>query len=66
MTVEITTGAVIACAHWLVACLRLGWRRSDLDWLEALWWKHHDRFGNLCDEAQAVGAVDPQVRAGKE
>ena len=35
------------CAEWLVACLALGWRRDQLDDLEALWWKHHDRCGVL-------------------
>lgn len=39
--------AVIACGYWLSECLRLGWRREDLDFLEALWWKHHDDQGRL-------------------
>lgn len=30
------------CAEWLAACLRLGWRKTDLDRLETLWWKYHD------------------------
>ena len=35
------------CAEWLAACLRLGWRREDLDFLEKLWCKYHDEEGNL-------------------
>lgn len=31
-----------ACAQWLQACLKLGWRKEDLEFLEALWWKYHD------------------------
>ena len=56
-----TTRAVIACAQWLGTCLDLGWPKSDLDFLEGLWWKYHDRRGNLCDEASAVGAVRKRV-----
>ena len=39
--------AIIACARWLQACLELGWDQSDLDFLERLWWQHHDEHGNL-------------------
>jgi hypothetical protein len=42
-----TQRAVIDCAYWLKACLELGWRKSDLDFLEALWWQHHDDRGEL-------------------
>lgn len=35
------------CAEWLGICLSLGWAQSDLGWLEALWWKHHDEHGQL-------------------
>lgn len=44
---EPTRRATQACAEWLAACIRLGWRRADLDFLEALWWKYHDHRGNL-------------------
>ncbi len=27
----------VLCGRWLAACLLLGWKRSDLDWLEKLW-----------------------------
>lgn len=47
-----TQKAVIACGHWLAACLRFGWRRDDLDSLEALWWKYHDRYGRLVKGAK--------------
>lgn len=42
-----TQAAVRKCAEWLRTCLELGWRRDELDWLEELWWKHHDANGNL-------------------
>ncbi len=42
-----TPTAVRECAEWLATCIRLGWTHSDLDWLEELWWKHHDRTGAL-------------------
>lgn len=29
------------CAEWLAACLHIGWKKSDLDWLEKIWWKYH-------------------------
>jgi hypothetical protein len=31
------------CAEWLSTCLKDGWDKSDLDALEALWWKYHPR-----------------------
>jgi hypothetical protein len=31
------------CGHWLAYCLRIGWRRDDLDMLELLWWKYRPR-----------------------
>ena len=43
---EPTRQAVQQCAEWLAACRRIGWRLEDLDFLEALWWKYHDRRGN--------------------
>jgi len=39
--------ALVECARWLTACLKLGWKKSDLDVLEALWWKYHDHRGRL-------------------
>lgn len=47
MTTERTRKAIQGCAEWLSACVRLGWDKSDLDFLEALWWKYHDSRGNL-------------------
>jgi hypothetical protein len=29
------------CAEWLVFCLSIGYKKSQLDRLEALWWKYH-------------------------
>ena len=42
-----TRRAIRACAIWLEACLDLGWRKADLDFLEALWWRYHDENGQL-------------------
>ena len=52
MTDNITTSAPTLdatklCAEWLANCLRLGWARTDLDWLESVWWEHHDHEGQL-------------------
>ena len=46
-----TRKALCECAEWLKACLDLGWRKEDLDFLEALWWKHHDNAGRLMSPA---------------
>ena len=35
------------CAEWLDYCLEIGWDKSQIDELEALWWKHHDEHGNV-------------------
>lgn len=45
-----TPRAARACAEWLAYCLRIGWSRGLLDRLEALWWAHHDRRGNLRED----------------
>lgn len=29
------------CADWLAFCLSIGWRREQLDALEALWWRYY-------------------------
>jgi hypothetical protein len=42
--------AIMACANWLSSCLKDGWSKSDLDRLEALWWKWHDDDGRLLDQ----------------
>lgn len=42
-----TLAALRECGHWLSTCLIFGWRKGDLDFLEALWWKHHDHRGQL-------------------
>lgn len=41
------TRAIRQCAEWLAYCLWIGWKKSDLDALEALWWQYHDERGNL-------------------
>lgn len=42
-----TPKAAKDCAAWLALCLRLGWERDQLDFLETLWWKYHDDRGML-------------------
>ncbi len=27
--------------------MKLGWKKEQLDFLEELWWKHHDDYGKL-------------------
>lgn len=51
-TDEPTRNARKRCAEWLALCVRVGWDKSKLDALERLWWEHHDRNGNLKDEAK--------------
>lgn len=41
-----TQKELLECAYWLSYCLKIGWRKSDLDALEETWWKYHDEcFG---------------------
>ncbi len=50
MTVEEkkpTQKAIKKCGEWLAYCLSIGWKKSQLDELEKLWWKHHDHNGKL-------------------
>lgn len=42
-----TARAVRECAEWSYYCLTIGWPKSSLDELEALWWKYHDEFGRI-------------------
>lgn len=42
-----TNEAIRLCAQWLAFCVQIGWRNSDLDWLESLWWKYHNYRGEL-------------------
>jgi hypothetical protein len=54
-----TPKAVRDCAHWLSTCLKLGWRKADLDHLEALWWKYHDHRGELIQSSRSPEARTP-------
>ncbi len=45
-----TLKALRQCAEWLRYCLSIGWKKSDLDALEHLWWKYHDDYGRLHKE----------------
>ena len=42
-----TRHAVLACARWMHYCLTIGWKKSDLDFLQSLWWQYHDWEGRL-------------------
>ena len=42
-----TQRALRACAKWLALCLRIGWRKDQLDDLQRLWWLYHDEQGCL-------------------
>jgi hypothetical protein len=42
-----TQKALVKCAYWLLYCLSIGWAKEELDELEKIWWRYHDRFGNL-------------------
>ncbi len=46
---NITLKAKKVCAEWLIYCLKVGWPKKSLNTLESIWWKYHDRFGNLVD-----------------
>ena len=57
-----TQQAVAECGRWLVGCLDLGWSRNELDFLEALWWLHHDDLGRLKSD---VGRRSPGPGEGQ-
>lgn len=40
------------CAEWLAFCLSIGWRRDQLDALEALWWQYHETDPQTSAEAK--------------
>ena len=44
-----TLQAQLECAQWLTTCLAIGWRKSDLDFLEKLWWQYHNSRGKLVE-----------------
>ena len=46
-----TRQAIMKCAGFLDECLRIGWKKSSLDFLQNLWWKYHDHEGNLVSES---------------
>jgi hypothetical protein len=35
--------AIRECAEWLSYCLKIGWTKGQLDELEKIWWKYHDK-----------------------
>lgn len=57
---ERTRHAIRKCAEWLAACIELGWLKSDLDFLEALWWRYHDHKGNLVAD-NVLTAIPPSL-----
>lgn len=42
--------AVRECAEAMKKCLDIGWKKSDLDKLEEIWWSIHDDNGKLPSE----------------
>jgi hypothetical protein len=54
-----TVKAVRDCAEWLSYCLQIGWKREQLDELEALWWKYHNWHGELVSRSDV-----PEEAAG--
>lgn len=48
-----TVKAIKKCANFLSECLKIGWKKSQLDDLEKLWWKYHDNNGNLITKSVA-------------
>jgi hypothetical protein len=56
-----TQKAIVECGYWLAECLRLGWSRQQLDFLEELWWKHHDDHGHLKQRVEE-GPMSAAVR----
>ena len=42
-----TLNAIRKCANWLSYCLEIGYKKSDINGLESLWWRFHDDNGNL-------------------
>jgi hypothetical protein len=51
---EVTTKALLECAEWLSACIKLGWSKSSLDFLQSLWWEYHDAKGRLVCDSEIV------------
>lgn len=39
--------AMRACLEWLSSCRRIGFKKSELDELNHIWWRWHDEQGNL-------------------
>jgi hypothetical protein len=35
-----TRRQIVACGYFLAECLKIGWRKDQLDVLERLWWKY--------------------------
>lgn len=44
---ELTREGGRRLAEFFATCLRIGWKKTDLDWLEGLWLKYHDKHGNV-------------------
>jgi hypothetical protein len=42
-----TNKGVKTCAEWLIFCLSIGYKKSQLDALEKLWLKYHNDMGEL-------------------
>lgn len=61
-----TQKALRQCAEWLSYCLRIGWPKSSLAELEALWWKYHNRRGDLVRPSDGSDVADELEAAVRE
>lgn len=42
---DATREALAKCLEWIEACRKLGWKEKDMDNLEGLFWRWHDKDG---------------------
>lgn len=42
-----TQMAIMKCHEWITYCLRIGWKKEQVDGLEVIFWQHRDENGNL-------------------
>lgn len=48
------------CIEWLIYCLKMGWSEDQLDDLEIIWWRFHDKHGNLVPPNDPLEGHGPQ------
>jgi hypothetical protein len=47
-----TRKQIEACSQWLFFCLSIGWKKSELDALQRLWWEFHDDARPTIDRSE--------------